>query len=856
MAARLFWGVSIAAILAGLPAGSAWAQDGGAAAGAAQSQQDAAPVPQSPPEANSPSGAAVPPASPEEESGLSDIVVTAQRVAESSQRAPIALDVISPEELVRQNVVRAEDLARTTNALSATGSTGGPTTVFFVRGVGNATVNAYSDPAIAFNYDGVYIGRPSSTSGVFYDLQRVEVLKGPQGTLYGRNATGGAINVIPNRPKLGETGAEFSLGYGNYDWLTGQAAMNVPLGDKVAMRVAGSLSRHDGFSNDDTGKQREYAGRFQIYSEPTDRLSLRLGADVSHQGGSSISGFYLGKVDPTFGPTGFAGYQFTPTGFSPKQGLFDPASQALLASRFVPQVGRAGEVADGIPFNNDDYWGVTAELNYRTDAGTLTIQPAYREAKLAYQFNGVFRGAFSGEKDKQTSVEARWAGNFGPLVDYLIGGIYFDENIRATARYDQYTLTPYQNFKTGTESWAGFGKITFHPTDKLSLTAGGRYTSDKKRFDGTSNVYILFCGDPANGTPARPGTVPNTCPNLPFIPVLETEQEFRDFYTSRGIPITPVPLFVLPPQAGGSTTAPFVLFSPIVIDSGLKNDKFTYRLAAQYDITPRNMVYASFETGYHAGGFSFARGVETYKPETIDAYTLGSKNRFFGNKLQVNVEAFLWKYRNQQFSQFGYDLGIPPATVFLTRNIGNSTIKGVDVDIDLKPTPNTLLSASVQYLHGKYDSFTYFVPNQGLPPNTTCAFAPTTQVVNGFPLALFQIDCSGKPAFNSPRWSFILNGEQTIPFDAFHIVLQAGTRYRSSSYSTADYLPYLKSKSNFVTDASITVSDNDDRMFASVYVRNIGNSRRQLGGNINTAGLVVSAVEEPRTYGVRVGGKF
>jgi len=809
--------------------------------------QDDAPVPQSTPEANSPNGAAVPPADPAQESGLGEIIVTAQRTEESSQRAPLPLDVVGPETLVRQNVIRAEDLSRTTTALTATGSTGGPTTVFFVRGVGNATVNAYSDPAISFNYDGVYIGRPSSTSGVFYDLQRVEILKGPQGTLYGRNATGGAINVIPNRPEFGDTSAEFSLGFGNYQWVTGQAAVNVPLGDNMAMRVAGSLSNRDGFINDGTGEQREYAGRIQFYAEPTDQLSLRLAADLSHHGGSSPSGFYLGKVDPTFGPTGFAGYVFTPTNFSPDQGLFDAASQALLASRFVSQAGRAGAVVDGTPFNDDDYWGVTAELNYETDAGTLTIQPAYREAELDYQFNGVFRGAGSAEKDKQTSIEARWAGDLG-IVDYLIGGIYFDEEIAATARYNQQILNPFQEFTTGTESWAGFGKLTFHVTDELSLTAAGRYTDDSKTFDGTSNVYILFCGNPA---PPQ-----DFCPTLPFIPVLETEQEFINFYTSRGIPITPVPLFVLPPIAGGSQTAPFVLRSPIVINSGIKNDKFTYRLAAQYDITPRNMVYASFETGYHAGGFSFARGVETYLPETIEAFTLGSKNRFFGNTLQVNIEAFHWKYKNQQFSQFGYDLGNPPATVFLTRNIGDSTIKGIDFDVDLQPTRNTLLSASVQYLDAVYDSFTYFVPNQGLPPNSTCAYSPVNQTVNGVVLSLFQIDCSGKPAFNSPKWSFILNGEQTIPFDDFHIVLQAGTRYRSSSYSTADYLPYLKSKSNFVTDASITFSDNDDSVFLSLYVQNIEDSRRQLGGNVNTSNLVVSQVEQPRTYGVRIGGRF
>jgi iron complex outermembrane receptor protein len=293
-----------------------------------------------------------------------------------------------------------------------------------------------------------------------------------------------------------------------------------------------------------------------------------------------------------------------------------------------------------------------------------------------------------------------------------------------------------------------------------------------------------------------------------------------------------------------------------VINSGLKNEKFTYRLAAQYDLTPSNMLYASYETGYHAGGFSFARGVESYLPETIEAYTIGSKNRFLGNTLQVNLEGFWWKYKNQQFSQFGYDLGSPPATVFLTRNIGDSTIKGADIDIDLKLTRNTLLSASVQYLDAVYDSFTYFVPNQGLPPVSTCAYAPTTQTVNGSVLALYRIDCSGKQAFNSPKWSFILNAEQTIPLGDFQIVLQAGTRYRGSSYSTADYLPYLQSKANFVSDASITFGDSDERRFVSLYVRNIENSQRQLGGNINTANLVVSAVEQPRTYGVRLGAKF
>ena len=152
------------------------------------------------------------PAAADDQGGIPDIIVTAQRTSESAQKAPIAIAVVKPEELVRVNVTRAEDLSRVVPALVAT-SSGGANTTFFLRGVGNTTVNSYSDPAISFNYDGVYIGRPNSTQGFFFDLQRVEVLKGPQGTLYGRNATGGAINVIPKRPELGFLGGEFQASY-------------------------------------------------------------------------------------------------------------------------------------------------------------------------------------------------------------------------------------------------------------------------------------------------------------------------------------------------------------------------------------------------------------------------------------------------------------------------------------------------------------------------------------------------------------------------------------------------------------------------------------------------------------------
>ncbi|HTM96173.1 MAG TPA: TonB-dependent receptor plug domain-containing protein, partial [Croceibacterium sp.] len=308
MALKL-WGVSVLAVLAAVPMDAALAQesaDGGS------------------------------------EGGIAEIIVTAQHVEESAQRAPIAIDVVSGDELVSQGVHRPEDLTKLVPALSITNN-GGPYSVFFVRGVGNSTLNAYSDPGIAFNYDGVYIGRPSSTSGTFYDLERVEVLKGPQGTLYGRNATGGAINVIPARPVKGETSANLVASYGNYDALSLQGAVNLAVGDESAVRVAGNNVKHDPYLDDGTGDLDEYGFRAQFATNIGAIADLRIAADYAHQGGVGSYSTYAGIAVPNFGQTGFAGYSFVPSGFGPDNGILSPESQAYDAALFVRQAGRAGK---------------------------------------------------------------------------------------------------------------------------------------------------------------------------------------------------------------------------------------------------------------------------------------------------------------------------------------------------------------------------------------------------------------------------------------------------------------------------------------------------------------------------------
>lgn len=402
---------------------------------------------------------------------------------------------------------------------------------------------------------------------------------------------------------------------------------------------------------------------------------------------------------------------------------------------------------------------------------------------------------------------------------------------------------PFQDFKTGTKSKAVFGKLAVHATDTITLTAAGRYTDDVKRFDGVSNVYSLFCGAP---TPPQ-----DRCPTVPLTPLVRTAAELVAFYTARGIAFGP-------PGSRGPNT-PTVFNSRIPINSSTQTKKFTYRLAADWQVAPANLLYVSYETGFHGGGFSFARGLDSYAPETIEAYTVGSKNRFIDNRLQVNVELFYWKYKDQQFSQFGFDLGSPPASVFYTANIGRSTNKGVDVDVDFLLAPTTRLTGSVQYLDAVYDRFISYSPNQGTvqnpgpPPNFNCPLTPV--IFRG--TNSFAIDCSGKDSLFSPKWSFNIGVQQTIKLGGYTIVAQGGTRYRGDFYAATSYQPWLISKAAFQSDATLTLSPETDRWFISAYVNNIEDQRRITQANANAGlGTVTAITTAPRTFGLRIGGRF
>ncbi len=404
-----------------------------------------------------------------------------------------------------------------------------------------------------------------------------------------------------------------------------------------------------------------------------------------------------------------------------------------------------------------------------------------------------------------------------------MGAHYFDEGVHGNDSILEDAGAIFQDFDIKTKSYAGFGRVTANLTNRLRLVGGARYTHDDKKFDGRSDVILEICPS-------------FSCPTSPVLPLTDTAAQ---------LPLNPHPTPNGPPVPIGTTGA-LAIDALTLVNDRLKTSKMTYRAAAEYDLGPRSLLYASYETGFRSGGFSLSFGKETYQPEYITAYTIGSKNRLFNNRLQLNIEAFLWQYRNQQVNHTGID-GHGVQGQF-TENVGKSVNQGFEAEARLLATARTLLSANVQYLNTKYKDFTYTYPLGAIPavgcPVTVSATA-------------YTVNCSGKPAYNSPKWTVNIGAQQTVPIGEYKLVLDADTQYRSSRFVGFEYLSFQKAPSVWQSNAAVTLSPSNDSWSIGAFIRNIENKRTLTNSIIFPVGSVSTELTgPPRTYGVRASIKF
>lgn len=735
--------------------------------------------------------------------GITDIVVTAQRREESLQRAAVAVTAVTGADIADAGITELVDLQKLVPAL-AVAPTGG-TTSFFLRGVGTNSQNSFSENAVAFNFNGVYVARPSAPAGAFYDLARVEVVKGPQGTLYGRNATGGAINVIPRKPDLGKFGGEVRAEYGNYDSKKASAALNLPIGNSAALRVAGQVVDRDGFLTDGYNDEKGEGVRASFLVEPSADWSVLLVGDYFNQHGKGWGSVLLPSAT------------LNAPDLNDHVGISSPAAltaiRNLAAGVFAPPFcgGLGGFVTSGcidLPadtgFLDNKFYGLSATIEGDLGFGKLTLQPAWRKTDINFvTYLPGFRGEIT-EKAEQFSFEARFASDHDGPLNYVLGGFYFKEDQNALNFFRQGDIsttrfTPNVN----TESLAAFGQFTYKVTDALRLVAGGRYTKEAK-----DQLTATVSG-------GRPGPV-----NPPL-----------------GAPFT----------------------------GALDFEKFTWKAGIEFDAGPSSLVYADVSTGFKSGGFFVAAPPEnTFAPETLTAYTVGSKNRFFDNKLQLNVEAFYWDYTNQQITFVG---GVRTANnIFAqgsrTENAGKSRIYGFEAEVRFQPSRNDKFDLNLQYLNGKYNSLrtANFSPT-GAPVATGCTTLGSRLANPGVPgnnARFYDIDCSGKPAVNAPKWSLGLGYERGFDLTySMRLLLGGRTSIESGRFLNPNYRPEERQGSFMMSDAYVTFEGDGGRWTITGFINNIEDEEVIVrSGSRPILDFSVATLAPPRTYGVRMGYNF
>jgi iron complex outermembrane receptor protein len=766
---------------------------------------------------------AEPTAAAQSAGGIEEVVVTAQRRTENLQKTALSIDVFGGEQLRQAGIAKPDDLIKLAPGVQVAGGT---TTQVYVRGVGDFGVTATANPAVATSIDGVAIGRPQAISGNFFDIERIELLKGPQGTLYGRNASGGALNILTVQPKLGESSGYAEATIGNYSQRGIEGAFNLPVGQRTAFRLSYQLNSREGYLTDGGDDDRHQSVRLQGKFEPSDKLQIRAMSGYTHLGGNGTG---LVRTPKLPGLSAWAGDTSPAVGDAYIQAATD---NFVFSGGQSPPPFLLANPKDSKLFQDVTSYNAGLQLDYKMDFATLTVIPGYRrtEARFSvqpsflYNVGGVYDAngdRTKGETSDQYSLEARLAHESNKLR-WVIGAYGYKEDQGTDyALQGGLIINTRNKMNLQTEALAAFGQLTYTLTDAFRLTGGLRYTRDKR----SATDYQLYAI-----SPMVLGSAPS-----PF-----------DCVPGNG---------ALP-----GTLCPLVNTTPGFYDSSVTFNKATWKAGVEVDLAPQSMLFADISTGFKAGGFNQAVSLtdptklQPFNPENITAYTLGVKNRFLDNKLQLNVEAFYLDYKDLQLSAQAIDGA--RAIVLLTQNAGKARITGGNFDVVVKPWRGGTIHGALEYVDSEYKEFlfqqlAFFVP----PGRTSCAVSPPNAQ------GLVTIDCSGKSLVRSPKLSGNVGISQVFDLTiGGNVAFDADVAFAGERYLATDFVAAQLAKSYTNVSASITYNAPSDKWFIGVYGRNLTNAEIFTGGGGNQSGFVTgwtsSNIAPPRTYGARLGIKF
>ena len=755
-----------------------------------------------------------------------EIVVTAEKRATNLQDTPIAVSVLSGDDVTRSGISGMAGLNDRVPNLDIAGDVNTPNaTRVTLRGIGAQNVTLNGEAGVAFHQDGIYYARPQGTNAAFFDVERVEVLRGPQGTLYGRNATGGTVNIIGKRPRLDEFGGEATLSYGNYDAFTGGLAVNVPiLPDVMAVRASLFRDRHDGYARNTAGNNLpdlddadDLSMRLQLLVEPSDRLSLLLRGNYFKRKGAGSAAKLI--ADAAVLPDG-----------SPNPGAGDRnPDYAMVPGAGFGRIPRAGNYdlgyfeRNGLIAISDDPWEVaydfpsrirntqktfSAELNWDASVANLTVLGAIIEDSIFQHYDSDYTNVDLGRKyfegkTRERTLEVRLSAPSSSRLYWVAGAYYFDEENRPgkgplsgnsggqqilNMRYASLAglvgpgVTLPSEFegpivvgqRIDNASLALFGQMTYPLTDTLNVTGGLRWNRDRKYAQRTN--YNNF---------AIPGAV----------------------------------------LTQDSNRATF--------------EKVTWKLGFDWKVNPDAMLYGSVSTGFKPGGISFTAVDKPYGAETVTAYEVGAKTEWFDRRLQLNLSAFYYDYSGLQVSQLD-----PDVVGFIIVNAAKADVKGVELEWQARVTPELRLSGSAAWLDAKFKDYR----NAPYDPYLATSLTPET------------VDLSGARMPNAAR--FTATGGLDHRVELGHggtITSTARLSYQGAmylqQYTAAHYrrAPYAK------LDLLLTYGAPEGAWSITAFANNVTNSKvikaiESMGTYLGNG--LAARYAAPRTYGVRATMSF
>ena len=721
--------------------------------------QTAAPVPA--PEVPS-TDATPPPAAAVQEP--EEIIVTAQKRSESVQRVPVAVSVVGQALLKANNITNTEGLGQVVPALTFKRGTTNVNSTLAIRGVGTQSFASAAEPSVSAVVDGVVLGRSGMAFTEFTNIERIEVLRGPQGTLFGKNASAGAVSIITKAPTSTFQG-DVSAAYYEGNERRANVDLSGPLGDKVGFAVSGIYAKYDGNSrNLFNGKRvngyERYGFRGKLVLKPSETLTVTLIGDVVHAHDNCCADV-LGTYIPN----------------------------AQLTNLFIPQLGftpgpRNRTVNnDFAPATRDTNAGVSGQIDLALGDYTLTSISAFRRWYNRQLRDGDFHSVFAthvasmdilqhddgGLVFKQYSEELRLASPADRFLSFVVGGflwhtreddVFTRSVIQCTASTLPVDQTGFQpcaagastflntagtaNFVTKFNNQALFGQATMNLTPSLRLLGGARYIHDSLSYDFARVVL------PATG----PGI------GAPF--------SNNDRTTANG---------------------------------------WSYKGGAQYDLARDVMAYVTYSRGYKGPAFNVffnmaAANTPRIDPETSDAYEAGLKARLFDRKLTLNLAGFYEKFRNFQANSFVLVNGSVATSL---TNAGTVRTSGFEIEGTFQPSPAFSLSGGYSYTNAKILS--YFCP-----ATLSAANLATCVAHNGQPLPF------------APRDKFNLTANWRLPFGEalpVKVNLIPTVSYQSRTNFDIDQTPLARQPKYALLNATLTVATRDDRYSLSLIAKNL-----------------------------------